>query len=170
MYKLPESRIFYFSMASCCLLLLGFGLYLEYARGLEPCPLCIFQRMAYLAIFVTALIATIHAPGIVFTRIYSGIITLAAFTGAAIAARQVWLQHLPPDKVPACGPELGYMLETFPLPQALKMILSGSGECAEIQWQFIGLSIAEWSLIMFILIAVLNMVYFLFRKQDITEV
>ena len=170
MHKLPESRFFYFSLASLCILLLGFGLYLEYARGLEPCPLCIFQRIAYLAIFTTAVIAMIHAPGITFTRIYSGLITLIALTGAAIAARQVWLQHLPPDRVPDCGPGLDYILDTFPLAKALKLILSGSGECAEIQWQFFGLSIAEWSLIMFILIAILNVIYFLFKKQYATRV
>ena len=164
MYKLPESRIFYFSIASSCFLLLGFGLYLEYARGLEPCPLCIFQRIAYIAIFMTAVIATIHAPGITFAKIYSGLITIIALTGTSIAARQVWLQHLPPDRVPECGPGLDYMLDTFPMAQALKMILSGSGECAEIQWQFIGLSIAEWSMAFFMLFATLNIIYFLYKK------
>ena len=164
MYKLPESRIFYFSMAGCCIFLLGFGLYLEHVKGLEPCPLCIFQRLAYIAIFLTAVIAAIHAPGKTFARIYSGLITLIALSGTAIAARQVWLQHLPPDKVPECGPGLDYMLDTFPMAQALKMIFSGSGECAEIQWQFISLSIAEWSLVFFIFFVILNIIYFLYKK------
>lgn len=141
-----------------CLSLLGFGLYLEHGQGLEPCPLCVFQRIAYIAITIIALIAAIHDPQNIMRVIYNVLLILTALTGAGIAARQTWLQHLPPERVPACGPGLDYMLEVFPLGQALKMILSGSGECAEVQWTFIGLSIAEWSLACFSIITIVVLI------------
>jgi protein dithiol:quinone oxidoreductase len=143
------SRLFFIALFIICLSLLGFGLYLEHVEGLEPCPLCAFQRLSYIAIAVVALIAAIHNPMGIFRIVYNILLIIFALTGVAIAGRQTWLQHLPPELVPECGPGLEYMLEVFPFGQALKMIFSGSGECAEIQWQFIGLSIPEWSLICF---------------------
>jgi disulfide bond formation protein DsbB len=148
-----QSRYFYLAIFLVCVSLLGFGLYLEHATGLEPCPLCVFQRLAYLAIMAIALIAALHGPDRVAAALYNGLIILSALIGGAIAGRQVWLQHLPPEEVPECGPGLDYMLDTFPLGQALKMILSGSGECAKVDWSFLGLSIAEWSLIWFVIFA-----------------
>ena len=152
-----STRWFYFSILAACLALLGFGLYLEHGLGLEPCPLCIFQRIAYIVIAVIALIALLHGFGRMSSRIYCSLMALAALIGAGIAGRQVWLQHLPPDQVPACGPGLDYILDTFPMTRALKMVLGGSGECAEVQWQFLGLSIAEWSLFCFLLFAVASL-------------
>lgn len=159
-----NTRIIYLSVFLVCCSLLGFGLYLEYAVELEPCPLCVFQRIAYICIALVSLVAAIHGPKNIANRIYSGLILLAALTGGGIAARQVWLQHLPPEKVPECGPGLEYMLDTFPLGQALKMILSGSGECAKVDWTFLGLSIAEWSLIWFVMFMVISLVSFCHRK------
>ena len=153
-----NTRLFYFSIFIICTGLLGFGLYLEHSVGLEPCPLCVFQRIAYISMAIIALLAAIHGPSQVFARIYSGLIAVAALIGGAIAGRQVWLQHLPPDKVPECGPGLEYMLDTFPLGDALKMILSGSGECAEVDWTFLGFSIAEWSLLWFVLFVIVSLV------------
>lgn len=146
-----NSRLFYFSIFLICSALLGFGLYLEHVIGLDPCPLCIFQRIAYICIGVIALFAAIHGPGRMAIWFYSGLITIAAVIGGGIAGRQVWLQHLPADKIPECGPGLDYMLNSFPLGEALKMILGGSGECAEVHWRFLGMSIAEWSLIWFVI-------------------
>ena len=153
-----NSRWFYLSVFLVCFSLLGFGLYLEHGAGLEPCPLCVFQRIAFISIAVISLVACIHGPGKIAVRIYSGLIMLTALIGAGIASRQVWLQHLPPEKVPECGPGLDYMLDTFPLGQALKMILSGSGECAEVDWTFLGLSIAEWSLAWFVIFMVISVI------------
>jgi disulfide bond formation protein DsbB len=158
MLTLFTTRWFYFLIFAVCLALLGFGLYLEHGMGLEPCPLCIFQRIAYITVAVIAFIALLHGFGGVSSRIYCGLIALAALGGAVIAGRQVWLQHLPADKVPACGPGLDYILDTFPLAKALKMVLGGSGECAEVQWQFLGFSIAEWSLICFLLLIAASLV------------
>ena len=145
-----NSRKFFIVIFTICIGLLIFGLYLEHVQGLEACPLCIFQRIAYTAIIFIALIGAIHNPRNLLQNIYKLLMVISAITGAAIAGRQIWLQHLPPELVPECGPGLDYMFNVFPFGEALKMIFTGSGECAEVKWRFIGLSIAEWSLIMFI--------------------
>ncbi|MBI4005754.1 MAG: disulfide bond formation protein B [Gammaproteobacteria bacterium] len=165
MSSLYSSRSFYFLVFLACICLLGFGLYLEHIKGLEPCPLCIFQRIAYILIAMIALTATLQNPTQTSGRIYCGLITLIAFAGAGIAGRQVWLEHLPADQVPECGPGVEYLLESFPLGQALKMILSGSGECAEVQWRFIGLSIAEWSLICFLILMISSVIPLFTRRN-----
>ena len=164
-----NSRIFFISIFCICLALLFFGLYLEhFQKSLEACPLCIFQRIAYILIGLIALIGATHNPKDLFLVIYKFLIIITAITGALIAGRQVWLQHLPPELVPECGPGLDYMLNVFPLSDAIKMILSGSGECAEVQWRFIGFSIAEWSLIMFIGITVATTLsIYVYKKNSV---
>lgn len=139
--------------ALACALLLGFGYYLQYGRGLEPCPLCLVQRGFFYAVMAVCAVAAIHAPGRGGAMAYAILAALFASGGAAAAARQVWLQHLPPDKVPACGPDLFFMLENFPLSRTLTTLLSGTGECAKVDWTFLGLSIAEWSLGWFVALA-----------------
>lgn len=160
-----SSRIFFSIIFVVCASLLGFGLYLEHVVGLEPCPLCVFQRIAYIVVALFALIAAIHNPQKLFARIYAGLIIIASLCGAGIAGRQVWLQHLPEDKIPECGPGLEYMLDVFPLADALKMILSGSGECAEVQWTFLSFSIAEWSILCFVGLTVASLIMF-FRQEN----
>ena len=150
-------RIFFSIIFIVCASLLGFGLYLEHAVGLEPCPLCVFQRIAYIVVGLIALVGAIHNPQKIFEKIYTGLILIASLCGAGIAGRQVWLQHLPEDKIPECGPGLEYMLDAFPFTDALKMILSGSGECAEVQWTFLSFSIAEWSIVWFIFFLILSL-------------
>ncbi len=147
-----SARVFYAALAALCIGLLGFGYYLQFFAGQEPCPLCIFQRVAYFTVACVGLVGAIHGPKGAGRLAYSGTVLFAALIGAAIAGRQVWLQHLPADQVPECGPGLDYMLEVFPLSDALRMVLSGSGECAEVSWTFLSLSIAEWSLFCFLLI------------------
>lgn len=137
-----------------CAGLLAFAYYLEYVERQEPCPLCMLQRLAYIDMMIVFAVAAIHGPARRGAIVYSGLIFVLAAMGAAIAARQVWLQHLPPDKVPACGPGLEYMLERFPLAEALQKIFAGSGECAEAGWRFLGLSIAEWSLLWLVVLGV----------------
>ncbi len=160
-----STRLFFSSIFIVCTSLLGFGLYLEHVVGLEPCPLCVFQRVAYIVVGLFALIGAIHNPQKLFERIYTGLIIITSLCGAGIAGRQIWLQHLPEDKVPECGPGLEYMLDAFPFTDALRLILSGSGECAEVQWTFLGFSIAEWSIVCFsgLIIACLIM---LIRKKN----
>lgn len=137
-----------------CAALLGFAYYLQYYEYQDPCPLCILQRVAFMALAAVFLVAAVHGPGRVGTIIYGGLLVTAAGIGAAIAARHVWLQNLPRDRIPECGPGLEYMLKKLPLAQALEKILSGSGECAEVGWTFLGLSIAGWSLAWFVLFGI----------------
>jgi disulfide bond formation protein DsbB len=156
-------RSFYAAVALLCAALLGYGYWLQFGDGLEPCPLCIFQRLAYIAAGAVAFIAAVHGPGDTGRRIYSASIVLAAGVGAAIAGRQVWLQHLPPEQVPECGPGLDYMLEAFPLSEALRMVFTGSGECAQVDWTFLSFSIAEWSLFWFVALAAAAAIHALHR-------
>jgi disulfide bond formation protein DsbB len=133
--------------AFACVLLLGFGYFLQFNRGLEPCPLCLVQRGFFYAVLAACLAGALHDRWPAF---YASVAALFAAGGASAAARQVWLQHLPPDKVPQCGPDLFFMLDNFPLSRTLKTLISGTGECAVVDWTFLGLSIAEWSLLWFV--------------------
>lgn len=148
------TRQYLLALFVCCVLLLGFGLYLQHAVGLTPCPMCIMQRYAFVVVAVIALVGGIHAPKITGQRIYLGLIALTALFGGGVALRQTMLQLNPPE-IPECGPDLEFMLDTFPLAQALPMIFSGSGDCAAVDWSLFGLSIANWSLVMFAAILVL---------------
>jgi disulfide bond formation protein DsbB len=144
-------RITYLVIFLVCVGLLGFGVYLEVVRGIEPCPLCIIQRLFFVLVGTGSLIAALHNPRRFGIRLYSISLGLFSMGGAAVAGRQVWLQHLPPDQVPECGPGLEYMLEVYPLGEAILKVLKGTGDCAEIGWSFLGFSIAEWALVFFIL-------------------
>ena len=138
-----------------CGALLAFAFYLQYVEQQEPCPLCMLQRVAFLDMMIVFAVAALHRPARRGAIVYSALLFVMAAMGGAIAARQVWLQHLPPDKVPACGPGLDYMLEQFPLGEALRKIFAGSGECAEAGWRFLGLTIAGWSLVWFVVLGAL---------------
>jgi disulfide bond formation protein DsbB len=141
-----------------CAGLLSFGYYLQFHDGLEPCPLCIFQRIAFMLTGLLFLAAAIQAPGRTGSRIYAVLIALAGLTGASISSRHVWLQNLPPGQVPECGPGLDYMLEVFPLTDALKMAFTGSGECAEVSWSLFGISMPGWALLNFLGLAAAGIV------------
>jgi len=129
--------------------LLAFGYFLQYVQGLQPCPLCLVQRGFFYAVIAVCVVAALHGPGTKGIVAYAALSGLFALGGAAVAARQVWLQHLPPDKVPQCGPDLFFMLDNFPLSRTLRTLIAGTGECAAVDWTFAGLSIAEWSLLWF---------------------
>ncbi|MCK9489231.1 MAG: disulfide bond formation protein B [Xanthomonadales bacterium] len=133
-----------------CVGLMAYALYAQHGLGLEPCPLCIFQRVSVIATGVVFLLAALHGPAGAGRWLYAGLAALSASIGAGIAGRHVWLQSLAPEDVPACGPGLDYMLEAFPLQQVLRRVFSGSGECAQIDWTFLGLSMPAWTLICFI--------------------
>jgi disulfide bond formation protein DsbB len=110
------------------------------------------------------LMAAIHNPGELGRRLYGALILVVAAFGAGVAGRHVWLQNLPPDQVPACGPGLEYLLDTFPLMDAVKLVFEGSGECAEVQWTFLGLSIPGWTLVMFLALALFGLLLLFSRK------
>jgi disulfide bond formation protein DsbB len=139
--------------AAICAGLIGFALYLQYVKGTDPCPLCMLQRIGFIGIGAVCTIAAIHRPGRIGTVIYGAALMVFATAGGAVAARQVWLQSLPKNMVPECGPGLDYILDRFPLSKAIDMIVRGSGECAEKGWTWLGLSIAGWSLVWFVLFA-----------------
>jgi len=149
-----NQRLYYAAPAIIIALLLGYGYYLQYVQGLEPCPLCMVQRLFFYLLIATFVVGALHSPRRVGAWIYTGFGVLFAAGGAATAGRQVWLQHLPADKVPQCGPDLFFMLENMPLSRTLQKLVQGSGECARVDWTFLGLSIAEWSLLWFIALAV----------------
>lgn len=133
--------------------------YLQNTLGLEPCPLCIFQRIGLWVMGDFALLGLIFNPKGKAPRLvlWAGSL-LGTLWGAGVAARHVWLQHLPPDQVPACGPGLNYWVETLPIMQVFEQVLKGSGECAEIDWTFLGLSIPMQTLILFVVIGAILLV------------
>lgn len=138
-------------------------LYLEGQLNLPPCPLCMTQRVFVVGWGLVALLAVVHNPHGVGRRVYGALCALSAILGGAVAARHVWLQYLPADQVPACGPSLEYMLETLPFSQTLELVLMGDGNCADIQWSFLGLSIPEQTLGLF-LVATLVSLWQTFRS------
>jgi disulfide bond formation protein DsbB len=142
-------RLVFFGLAIMAVIAMLFAwAYLERTLGLPPCPLCMTQRVFVVLWGVIALVAALHNPARTGRRIYATLCALAALAGAAVAVRHVWIQHLPPDQVPACGPSLEYMLDTLPFSETVTMVLMGDGDCAAIHWTFLGLSIPEQTLVM----------------------
>ena len=146
--------------------LIGYAAYSIKILGLEPCPLCITQQFFYSIVGITAFIAFNHNPVEIISRFYAGIIFLASAAGIWVAGRQVWLQSLPEDEVPLCGPPLEYIFEVFPFGDLLKALFIGDGNCAEISWQFLGLSMAGWSCIWFTLFLFLSILLVLKSKSS----
>jgi disulfide bond formation protein DsbB len=127
-----------------CVLLMAYALYAEHVLGLAPCPLCIFQRVAVIALGVIFLIATLHNPGPAGARVYGVWAGIAALGGIGVAARHIWIQAQPPGTVAACGADLDYMLDILPLTEVVSKVLTGSGECGKIDWTLLGLSMPWW--------------------------
>ena len=151
-----NSRIWFLLGFAGCMGLLGMGAYFQLVGGLEPCPLCISQRLAILLTGVVFLIAGLHNPGQTGVTRYAVLGTVTALLGASISTRHVWIQHLPPDKVPECGPGLEYMFQNFPLFDTLKLMLSGTGDCAKVDWTLLGFSMPAWTLVAFLMLATLS--------------
>jgi len=141
-----------------CFSMLAVGAYFQFVESMEPCPLCISQRIAILITGIILLIASIHNPssskGI---RSYAFSGTITALIGSGISARHVWLQNLPPEEVPECSPGLGYIFENFPLTETFKLMLNGTGECADVLWTLFGISIPGWTFVAFIALAILSL-------------
>ncbi|MBT8441393.1 MAG: disulfide bond formation protein B [Gammaproteobacteria bacterium] len=155
MIDLTNPRIGNLAGFLACAGMMAFALYAQYVLGLEPCPLCVFSRIATMALGAVFLIAAIHgARSQIGKGFYLSVVALVAAVGVGISARHVWLQNLPKDQVPACGPDLGFMLETFPLSDVLSTVLAGSGECAEVSWRLFGLTMPAWTLIAFVALGV----------------
>ncbi len=133
--------------ATACGLLLGYAYYLQFFQNLEPCPLCVFQRVAVLVLGVVFLVAALHAPGKTGARFYAVLIDLVSLAGIGVAARHIYVQSLPSGQLPTCGATLDYMLEVFPLMEVIRTVLTASGECGVVDWKFLGLSMPWWVLI-----------------------
>lgn len=145
-------RVSFLAGFLACAALLGYALYVQFDLGLEPCPLCIFQRIAFGFMALWFLVGGLHAPRGGGRWVYAVLVLLGALAGVAIAARHLWLQSLPPDQVPSCGPGLAYMLDAFPLSKTVRMVFTGSGECAQINWRFLGLTMPFWTLVWYVLL------------------
>ncbi|MFP8967654.1 disulfide bond formation protein B [Pokkaliibacter sp. CJK22405] len=147
-----------------CIILLAIAFYIEYGMGMEPCPLCLMQRIVFGVVGLVCLAAFIHNPQSRGLKVYGGLTLLVALMGIGLAGRQLWLQSLPADQVPACGPGIYFMLERFPFSKTLETMIMGSGDCAEVQ-KFWGLSIPLWSLFGFIGCALAG-IFGIFRTQS----
>ena len=157
-------RIWFFLGFTGCAALLGMGAYFQFVEGLEPCPLCISQRIAIFATGLCFLVAGLHNPRPQGVKIYAVVGAVLALCGAAISTRHVWLQHLPPDQVPECGPGLDYVFQYFPLTETIKLMLSGTGDCAEVNWTLLGFSMPAWTLLAFLLLASFSLLQFWLLK------
>jgi len=136
-----------------CLAMLGFGLYLQHSTGLEPCPMCIVQRYALFCVAIVSALTAASSKKFV-TVAGTILLLLLALFGAFVAARQSWLQWYPPQ-VATCGRDFYGMIESFPLQRVIPMIFKGSGDCAAVDWTFLGGTIANWSFVWFTLFALL---------------
>ena len=150
-----------------CVLLILYVLYAQHILGLEPCPLCILQRMAVIALGLSFLFMALKYPKTKQSKFFGSLfLMIISSAGIGVAARHVWLQNLPPDKVPGCGPGLDFMMANFPLSEVLEMVFSGSGECAEISWSFAFLSMPAWALIWLIILGIYGIWAILQNRYD----
>jgi disulfide bond formation protein DsbB len=157
---IPNARICFLLAFLFCAGLLLTAIYFQFVGGLEPCPLCISQRIMVLAVAIVLLAAFLHNPRKTGVRVYAVLGFLTALAGASISGRHVWLQHLPPEEVPACGPGLEYMFQNFPLSDTLRMMVSGTGDCAKVDWTLLGLSMPAWVLLCFLFLAAVSLAQF----------
>lgn len=135
-----------------CAGLLAYAYYVQFGMGIEPCPMCIFQRIVFILLGIVFLVGAIHGPALVGRRVYGATLGLIACIGVGIAARHIWIQHQPPNPFAGCGPGLNYMVANFTWSKTLQMAFTGSADCAKISHTILGLSMPEWALISFFLL------------------
>lgn len=152
-----SAHTYFLLLLLACSALIATALYFQFGAGLEPCPLCISQRIMVIAVGLVMLAAVLHRPGQTGTRVYAILGCLVALAGASISARHVWLQHLPAEQVPDCGPGLEYMLRYLPIGETLKAMLTGTGDCAKVEWSLLGFSMPAWVLISFLGLAAVSL-------------
>ncbi len=150
--QIPNRRAVNLLGAIACAGMMAFALYSQHVLEMDPCPLCILQRLATIGLGIVFLLAALQNPGALGSRIYAALGAIVAAAGIAVAGWHVHLQNLPADEVPSCGPGLEYMVDNFPLKDVLGMILQGSGECAEVSWRFIGLTMPSWVVVCLVLL------------------
>lgn len=148
-----------------CCFMMAVALFLQYGIGLEPCPLCIFQRVAVISAGIVFLIGAIHNPGRGGGLVYAVLSLVAVLGGILVAGRHVWLQTLPPDSVPSCGPGLDYMMDMLPLWDVMARVLHGSGECAVVEGVFWGVTLPQWTLLGFVVMAIIPVMMIVSRVR-----
>lgn len=153
MYSRYPLRLIFLAIFTYCACLIGIGLVLQHFGGYEPCPMCIMQRYAFVGCAAIALIAGLHNANGFMRRLYAFLIGATAVAGASVSIRQIILQRNPPAET-VCGPDLAYLLNTFPVGEAFPMIFQGTGDCSKAD-PFLGLTIAEWALINFALVTLI---------------
>lgn len=152
-----------------CVISMAVALYFQYGIGLTPCPMCVMQRIAVSAAGIIFLIAFLHGSQKACSiRTYAVLALICVVTGLGVAIRQVYLQHLPPGEAPACGPGLNYLLETLPLHKVIMLVFKGTGDCAIVHFKFLKLSIAGWSIVLFAVLTILNIVLLCAPKSQKT--
>lgn len=156
--RAPASRKLATAGFLVCAGLIGIALYLQHVVGLEPCPLCMIQRIVFIAIGLVFLVAALHGPRGRGATVYGGIAFLLSLTGIGFAARHVWLQWYPPD-ASSCTADLFYQLQRFPWLAVVERALRATGDCAKVDWTLLGLSIAQWSFVWFVAMAALSFLY-----------
>jgi disulfide bond formation protein DsbB len=161
--RLPTRGAFVFIAATCAALVAYAYFHLQEELGLEPCPMCVLSRYAFIAIGVVSLVAAIHGPRGAWLKGYAVVVTLLAAIGIGISTRHSYLQHFPP-KIETCGTDLDFLVTNLPLVQAFPKIFAGTGSCTRVDWTFLGLSIPEWGLLWFLAFAVL-VLWLAFRKE-----
>jgi disulfide bond formation protein DsbB len=166
-FQSPPSayRWLWISVSLVVACLLGYGYYLQYVEYLDPCPLCMTQRFFYYCLGICGIIGFLAYRSWTGQRWVAFFAFTSAVGGIVTAGRQVWMQHLPSDQVPACGPGLMYWLENMPWLKTLELLFKGDGNCAEVNWRFLGLSIGEWSLAWFVLFALVALCVLFTPKQ-----
>jgi disulfide bond formation protein DsbB len=165
---LNNRRLLNFAGFGACVALLAYALYAQYELGLEPCPLCIFQRIAIAALGVVFLIAALHHPRGWGARVYAVLLAMAALAAIGVAGRHVYVQHLPPGSLPACGAPLEVLMKFMSPGALIKKVLSGSGECSEVTWRFLGLAMPAWVLICALVLGAFGVVANVGRGQQAT--
>jgi disulfide bond formation protein DsbB len=149
-------RLLNFAGFIACVALLGYAYYTQYQLGLEPCPLCIFQRIGIAALGVVFLVAGLHNPRGWGASVYSVLIGLASLATIGVAIRHLYVQSLPPGTIPACGAPLDVLLQFTPVTEVIRKVLTGSGECTQVNWKFLGLAMPAWVLICALLLGAMG--------------
>lgn len=152
-FNLTSRQWFFVALLGVVMVLLA-ALYFQFYAGYQPCPLCVMQRIIFMLIALVLLIAVLHRPQILGIRIYAILVFSLSIIGNIFAIRQVWLQSLPKDLVPGCGPNFNFIVQHLPLTDAVRQIFYGSADCAKVNWQFLHLSFAAWAIVFFSLLMV----------------
>lgn len=162
-------RLLNFTGFLACVAMLAYAYFAQYHQGLEPCPLCIFQRIAIAALGVVFLIAGVHNPRRWGSIVYAVLIAATALAAMGVAGRHLYVQSLPPGTIPSCGAPLDVLLKFTPVTEVIRKVLTGSGECSQINWEFLGLAMPAWVLICALLLGAVGVTTNLWPRRPRTR-